>query len=234
MEKIIPVAGATGSHSFAATMAIPPVMAYNVDEETPHIPPTIDDTRMDIDQPVASASTNIPLQPTMKRPRSDNDDDVSIYVAHHPSSNPPATPPPPSAVPSDRSRKSRKTLSEKGKGKARTTSERSSNITSSTSHRVDKITPAVAIVELHGSIKDMTQAIVDASKPPETIEDKAAVRTWEVVQLVQLRDDGLRVMEKAALLVFFGTHSKEADMYIALEDGELRRAVINRWIRDDV
>jgi hypothetical protein len=170
----------------------------------------------------------------MKRPRSDNDDDVSIYVAHHPSSNPPATPPPPSAVPSDRSRKSRKTLSEKGKGKARTTLERSSNITSSTSHHVDKITPAVAIVELHGSIKDMTQAIVDASKPPETIEDKAAVRTREVVQLVQLRDDGLSVMEKAALLVFFGTHSKEADMYIALEDGELRRAVINRWIQDDV
>ena len=94
-------------------------------------------------------------------------------------------------------------------------------ITPSTSQHVDKVTLAVAIVELHGSIKDMTQAILIASKPPKSAEDKAAVQCQEAVCLVQERDDGLSVMEKAALIVFFGNHDKEVDMYIALKEDEL-------------
>ena len=67
----------------------------------------------------------------------------------------------------------------------------------------------------------MTQAIMVASKPPSSMEDKAAVQCQDAVQLLQECDDGLSVMEKATLVVFFGSHVKEADMYIALEDGEL-------------
>jgi hypothetical protein len=78
----------------------------------------------------------------------------------------------------------------------------------------------------------MTQAIVDASKPPETVEDKASVRCQDAVCLVQERDDGLSLMEKAALIVFFGNHSTEADMYIALDDAELRPVVVRQWIGD--
>jgi hypothetical protein len=171
------------------------------------------------------------LQPAIKCPRLDND-------VHHPSSpllsesaSAPAAPT--LTVKSDRMKKSKK-ISEKGKGKARTASDRDHSTTSfttpSTSQRVDKITPAVAIVELHGSIKNMTQAIVDASKAPESFEDKAAVRTQEAVRLVQERNDGLSLTEKANLIVFFGNHVKEADMYLALNDDELRQAVVRQWI----
>ena len=41
------------------------------------------------------------------------------------------------------------------------------------------------------------------------------------MRLVQEHDDGLSLMEKAALIVFFGTHSTEADQYIALDDAQL-------------
>jgi hypothetical protein len=135
------------------------------------------------------------------------------------------------SVPSTESKKS----NVKGKGKARTASDHSSArsgslSTPSTSQRVNKVTPAVALVELHGSIKDMTQAILVASKPPESTDDKAMTRCQEAVRLVQERDDGLSVMEKASLIVFFGDHNKEVDIYIALKDDQLRQAVIKQWI----
>lgn len=251
MEKILPVAGATGSHSFAAAEANPPSLT---DEDLDYVQVPSANNSMDIDsmdidsisQPAASTSTStsasaiytnvLPvLQPATKRPRVDSDGGNSIAVAHHPSSVPPsesgsATAAPTPSIQSNRSKKSK--TSEKGKGKARTGSERSSSslITPSTSQRVDKVTPAVAIVELHGSIKDMTQAILVASKPPESVNDKAVVRCQEAVRLVQERDDGLSLMEKASLIVFFGSHDKEADMYIALKEDELRQAVVRQWI----
>ena len=76
----------------------------------------------------------------------------------------------------------------------------------------------------------MTQAILVASKPPESVEDKVAVRCQEAIRLVQERDDGLSVMEKAALVVFFGSHDKEVDMYIALKEDEVQQAVVRQWI----
>lgn len=103
---------------------------------------------------------------------------------------------------------------------------------SSTTQCVDKVTPAVAIVELHGSIKDMTQAILVASKPPETVDDKAATRTQEVVHLIQECNNGLSLIQKGALIVFFGERQKEADMNIALKDDQLQQAVIRQWIGD--
>lgn len=245
MEKILPVAGATGSHSFAATEANPPPITLDIDEVLEYISPQVISSKnsMDVDltggQPVASTSTsdtstNIFLQLATKRPRIDDDD--SISVAHHPSSVLPfesgsAAAAPTLSVSSNRTKK-KKTISGKGKAKAtRTGSDRSlSSVTPSTSQRVDKVTPAVAIVELHSSIKDMTQAILVASKPPESIEDKSAVRSQEAVRLVQERDDGLSLDEKARLIVFFGGHDKEADMYIALKEVELRRAVVRQWI----
>lgn len=102
--------------------------------------------------------------------------------------------------------------------------------TPSTSQRVNKVTPAVALVELHGSIKDMTQAILIAAKPPESADDKSIAQCQEAMDLLRERDDGLTITEKAALLVFFGKHNKELDMYIALKDDQLQREVIKQWI----
>jgi hypothetical protein len=76
----------------------------------------------------------------------------------------------------------------------------------------------------------MTQAILVASKPPESIGEKAAVHCQEAVHLVQARDDGLSVMETAVLIIFFGDHDKEVDMYIALDNSDLLQAVIRQWI----
>ena len=244
MEKILPVAGATGSHSYVATEANPPSLACDPNEDLDYVSPPVPSVNdsMDINStsnPAASISastststTNILLQPATKWPRLDNDD--SIFVAHHPSSVLPSesgspTAAPTLSAPSNHTKKSKKT-SEKGKGKAWTGSNCSSAllITPSTSQCVDKVTPAVAIVELHRSIKDMTQAILVASKPPETVEDKAAVWCQEAVCPVQEHNDGLSIMEKATLIVFFGSHDKEADMYIALKEDELWQAVVRQ------
>ena len=102
----------------------------------------------------------------------------------------------------------------------------------STLQHVNKVTPAVALVELHGSIQDMTQAILVASKPPESMGEKAMTQFHKAVCLVQESDDGLSVMEKARLIVFFGTHNREADIYTTLEDVQLRQVVIKQWIGD--
>ena len=237
MEKITPVAGATGSHSYAATEANPPSLACDPDEDIDYVSPQplSGNNSMDIDstgQPTASTSTptsatstNILPQPsaTGKRPRLDSD---SISALPFESGS--ANAAPSLSVSSDRTKKSQK-ISEKGKGKARTGSDCSSSslIQPTTSQRVEKVTPGVAIVELHGSIKEMTQAILVASKPPESL---ASSRCQEAVRLVQERNDGLSVMEQATLIVFFGSHEKEADMYIALEEDELRRAVVRQWL----
>ena len=108
----------------------------------------------------------------------------------------------------------------KGKGKAMTSSDRSESSARSVSFQapstfqhVNKVTPAAALVELHGSVSGMTKAIIAALKPHESTEDKAIARCQDAVHLVQERDDGLSISEKAALVVFFGSHSKEADMY---------------------
>src|ERR1700678_11332 len=245
MEKILPVAGATGAFSFAAAEVNPMTPSLQVDydrdvlEYVDHVvvPPQVPsgNDAMDIDSTgqlaaftstSTSTSSNILPQPTAKRPRLDNDGS-SVLPSESGSAN--SVPTRTLSVPSDHAKGSRKTF-EKKKGKARTASGRSVSL--STSQRVDKVTPAVAIVELHGSIQHMTQAIVDASKPPETVGDKASIRCQDAVRLVQERDDGLSLMEKAALIVFFGTHSTEADQYIALDDAQLRLVVVRQWIRD--
>ena len=222
MEKILPVAGATGSRSFAATEADPPSLTVDQDQESDHGPfrASPGNDLMDIDstgQP--SIHTSIPTSSAIKRPRSDPPTESGSVAAL--------------SIPSDHSKKSKKSTSDKGK-KIRTSGYSASahSVNPSTSQRVDKVTPAVAIVELHGSIKDMTQAIMVASKPPESAEDRAAVRCQEAVRLVQERKDGLLVKQMADLIVFFSSHSKEVDMYIALEETELRQAVIRQWIGD--
>jgi hypothetical protein len=249
METIIPVAGATGSRSYAATEANPPSLFRDVDEEL-EIP--LGNNSMDVDTtdlPAASTSTPASASVTKRQREDDDNTGVSGSAVHHPSSVLPfgsasgstaAAPTPPGlSISSDRAKKTKKSISDKGnlkgkgKGKARTGSDHSSFITPgpSTSQRVEKITPAVAIVELHGSIKDMTKAIMEASKPPK-VEDKAADRVQEAIRLMQERNDGLSLMEKTALVVFFGKHDKELDMYIALNDDELRQAVVRQWIGD--
>ena len=248
MEIILPVAGATGSRSFAATEANPPPLFPDADEEleyvSPPIPQALGNNSMDVDTTDLPAVSTPASASATKRQRED-DDNTGVFAAHHPSSVLPfesasgstaAVPTPGLSVSSDRAKKTKKSISDKGnlkgKGKAtRTGSDPTSFVTRgpSTSQRVEKITPAVAIVELHGSIKDMTKAIMDASKPPK-IEDRAAERVQEAIRLMQERNDGLSLMEKTALVVFFGGHDKELDMYIALDDVELRQSVVREWI----
>jgi len=79
----------------------------------------------------------------------------------------------------------KKTKKEKRKGKTKTTSHLSAHlsllITSLMSQCVNQVTPAVTIVKLHSSIQGMTDVIQDASKFPDTAEDKAAVQCQEAV-----------------------------------------------------
>jgi hypothetical protein len=155
MQKILPVAGATGAFSFAAADVGPVKPSPNLDDldyVVPQGPYGNDD--MDINSTgqlaasasaSASTSTNILPQPVVKRPRLDNEG--SIFSEFGSANTAPART---LSVPSDHAKGSRK-ASEKKKGKARSASDRS--VTSlPTSQRVDKVTPAVAIVELHGSI----------------------------------------------------------------------------------
>ena len=258
MEKILPVAGATGVHSFAPTEANPPLPIDQLEDSdygTPQAqPPAPDDMDVDGVNPISESvppqaavsaisavtsttssftvaipsADDISLQPAAKRQRLPQDKKISKTKSSGALSAPHAT-------------DSKRSMG-KGKGKARTSSDNPSRSArsesfpaqaqSSTLQRVNKVTPAVALVELHGSIKDMTQAILVASTPPESTGEKAMTRCHEAVRLVQERDDGLSVMEKARLIVFFGNHNSEADIYTTLEDDQLRRAVIKQWIGD--
>ena len=77
----------------------------------------------------------------------------------------------------------------------------------------------------------MTDAIVtSASKPLETAEDRAAGWRQKAVRLVQERDDGLSVDDKAKLLMFFSSHPQDADTYIELNDEALRQLMVDKWI----
>ena len=70
MEKILPVAGATGAHSYVATEANPPSLAGDQDQEfdhpSPQAPP--DNNTMDIDsisQHEFSTSTSASIPPPL-------------------------------------------------------------------------------------------------------------------------------------------------------------------------
>jgi hypothetical protein len=106
-----------------------------------------------------------------------------------------------------------------------------SSAPTSTSQRVSKMTPAVALVTLKTSIDTMTDAIVtSASKPFETAEDWAAGQHQQAVRLVQEREDGLSTEQKGILLTYFSSHSQHADMYVELNDNDLRCLMIAKWI----
>ena len=260
MEKILPVAGATGFHSFAPTEANPSLandqdstdytltldnmdvdaVSHPTSESVSRLSPAIaavsvsttpsaaiTSTAASSSQATATPSADISLQPATKRQRLADDIPDNKKTLKSKSSGALSIP----------SRTESRKSNVKGKGKARTSSDHSSihsgslsAQTPSTLQRVNKITPAVALVELHGSIKDMTQAILVASKPPESTDDKAMTRCQEAMRLVQECDDGLSVMEQAQLIVFFGDHNKEVEMCIALEDDQLRREVNKQWI----
>jgi hypothetical protein len=252
MEKILPIASATGAHSFAPTEASPPPLIDH-DQDSDHatsLPPHNSD-KMDVDHALISATSSaIASADTIFSTNSMSSADTSFPADTFSADNiqPPATKrqrlggndgvlrsrsSPALAVPSEKSRNSGK-----GKGKVKTSSDRSESSAHSasfralsTTQRVNKVTPAAALVELHGSVTGMTKAIIAASKPPESTEDKAVARCQEAVRLVQERDDGLSILEKASLIVFFGKHNTEADMYIALEDAQLRQEVIKHWIQ---
>lgn len=252
MEKIIPIAGATGAHSFAPTEADPPPLVDQDQDSDPspslatsHPPTDSSRDRMDVDATITTLSVNIPQPPATKRQRllGDGDGDSSLQSTGRSSSSVSIH----GSVPTAEQKRMRK-----GKGKAtvKTSSDHSAEFSASlagrrssstpfmgaasTSQRVNKITPAAALVELHGSVDGMTQAILAAAQPPTwatSATDKAIVRCQDAVRLVQERDDGLSILEKAALIIFFGTHATEADMYIALNDDQLRQEVIKQWIK---
>src|ERR1700678_2283511 len=118
MEKILPVAGATGAFSFAAAEVNPMTPSLQVDydrdvlEYVDHVvvPPQVPsgNDAMDIDstgQLAASTSSNILPQPTAKRPRLDNDGS-SVLPSESGSAN--SVPTRPLSVPSDHAKGSRK------------------------------------------------------------------------------------------------------------------------------
>lgn len=254
MEKILPIAGATGAHSYAPTQARPPPLVDQDDDADLEQHSLMDIDGLPSSQPAtaissasastapasastspASASTHI-SSANISQPLLSSQARVSQQLTTIPAENVLELPPTKRlrlqrdisasssslSVPTDSSR-----ISGKGKTKARTSSDNISSRALSTSQRVSKVTPAVALIELHGSINNMTQAIRDVSK--ESTDDKALVQ--RAMQLVDERDDGLSLSEKAALIVFFGSHHREVDMYLGLQNDELRQAVIRQWLQ---
>ena len=245
MEKILPIAGATGAHAYAPHEADPPSLIIDEDQNSdramsPTLAPNSDEMDVDANQSTAlimsaipasnmssiSSSTGNPSTSALSQPPTtgtkrqrlgDDDGDGDARSGSSPALS----------VPNEQKRIS-------GKGKAKASSGRSSDAKSfklpSTSQRVNKITPAAALVELHGSVSGMTQAIIDASKLPESTEDKAVARFQQAVRLVQQRDDGLSISEKASLIVYFGNHTMDADIYINLTDDQIWREVVKKWI----
>ena len=81
----------------------------------------------------------------------------------------------------------------------------------------------------------MTDVIItSANRPLETSDDRATGRRMQAVRLVQRRNDELSVTQKALLIDHFSSHPGDADTYIELEDEDLCRLMIAKWIGSEL
>ncbi|KAF8811183.1 hypothetical protein BYT27DRAFT_7240373, partial [Phlegmacium glaucopus] len=213
------------AHSYAPTKAGPPPTS-NHDQDSNHVMQLIFHEAMEVDATIqASTPISIAASTPASAITSTSAASTSAISSADIISEQPA------AKRQQLAPTEHKKKADKGKGKLRNLSDHSSphssnhslpSRTPSTSQRVNKVTPAVALVELHGSIQQMTQAILAVAKPPESTEAKASIQHQEAARLVQEYNDGLSVMEKAALIVFFGDHPREVDLYVSrLENDEI-------------
>ncbi|KAG6807266.1 hypothetical protein H0H92_008192 [Tricholoma furcatifolium] len=196
MEDIIPVAGASGRHSFAPGLNHSDIVDSASEE--------LDDDRMAVDNSTHSstvssgsivasvtpnASTTVSVTTTMHPKRRRTDEDATSI---------PSPPLSASALSSDRQTKASQSKEKVSAPRSSRHSASTSATSLTTSQRVEKLSSAAAIVQLNNSVGAFTAAIQEASKSPETAEEKAARRREECPELV--RSFHIAVAMKSRLL----------------------------------
>lgn len=96
-----------------------------------------------------------------------------------------------------------------------------------------KITPAVAIHGMQGTLNRLThimeQAVVPANRPlPIPAATPTTSLRTQAITLIQTRNDSLSISNKKKLIRVFTKEMELAEVYVALEDDELRQD----WLHD--
>ena len=104
-----------------------------------------------------------------------------------------------------------------------------SSLTASSSNIPMEITPAVAIYGMQGTLNRLTDIIerninIQSSTSPTV---PSSLRT-QAITLLQTRNDNLLISEKTKLVCAFTKDIELAEVYVVLEDDELRQA----WLRN--
>ena len=90
-----------------------------------------------------------------------------------------------------------------------------------------KITPAVAIHGMQGTLNRLTDVMERNLGPSSPPDPMLSLRT-QAILLLQRRKDNLKVYEKTKVVRMFTDDIGVAEVYVALEDDELRRD----WLQD--
>ena len=90
-----------------------------------------------------------------------------------------------------------------------------------------KITPAVAIHGMQGTLNRLTDVMERNLGPSSSPDPTLSLRTQAII-LLQRRKDNLEVYEKTKVVRMFMDDVGLAEVYVALEDDELRRD----WLQD--
>lgn len=109
----------------------------------------------------------------------------------------------------------------------------------SPSHIATKITPAVAIHGMQGSLNRLTDimerniTLGPSRSNPSRPDSSSSLRTRAIV-LLQTRNDNLTTSEKTRVIHKFTKDIELAEVYVALEDDELRQDWLQEMLRDSL
>jgi hypothetical protein len=241
-ESILPIGGARGRNSFTATMAAAPPLQE--EEEGPgdgegsmyvgigdrHGSEIIESSFSTIVPPVAAApvaaggegdqmdvdivaDSAVGLSSIGKRKYSENVDHDTTATSE---------PVPPNSMAPPKKRVSSRGASSQVVSK---TSSASGGAAGASSKAAAKITPAVAILNMQGSINRLTDIMERTLVAPP---DSASKQRSEAMDLLQKQNDGLTVEEQSEMISKFVTDAAIAGAYLSLkENAELRR----NWLK---
>ncbi|KAG6906565.1 hypothetical protein DXG01_013193 [Tephrocybe rancida] len=251
MEELLPIAGASGGHSFAPGTdelhASPLVdnsfeepggdlMAVDLPNTTTESQPSSAISTPSTSIPIVASATLTTVSPTATLVPAAQPAPKQCCKEGDVGSDGSNTMPPPSAsslsAASSEKRK-RHASKEKATFQSSTHSTSTSSSSISTARRVEKLTPAAAIVSLEGSVNEFTAVIKEASQHTKSAEEKAAERCEKMPDLVLQRgeEDGLDTRQQARLITYLLTHNNAANYYFGMKQpGPLRLAVCMEWL----
>ena len=201
-----------------------------------------DSDRMDVDTAVASSlfvgkrkhsDTSLPGNDALAH--DNHDDDSSLIDTAPPSSIPtshslPALSPSVPSAPSSSVRTSSNPLKKKKTASTRNSAGKvSSSVTGAPSSNIAmKITPAIAIHGMQGTLNRLTD-VMERNLGP--IPDLAMTQRTQALTLLQERDDNLTIEEKSEMIHHFTSNVAIAEVYLALNNDELRQAWLQSLLK---